>query len=521
MAPLVDISGVSYRYPDAATAALDGVDLAIDGGLTIVAGGSGGGKSTLLRLLNGLIPHQHGGRIAGRAVVDGRDVLRTPPRALATSVGFVFQDAEKQAVHTTVARDIAFGLENLGAAPALMHERVDEVMAAMGIDALRGRSIASLSGGERQRVAVAGALVLRPRLLVLDEPLAQLDDEGAAALLRLCADLVAAGTAVVLAEHRLDDLLPRADGLVTVDAGRVRGPAPPATLAGTLDSAPQVVRLSLAMGWSPPLVDPGALRLAAGHGPAPVLVAADGAGDAWRLDGVTAGPAGLLRGVSVAGSRGEVTVLMGANGSGKTTLLRTLAGLSQAAAGTVWRRGGRVAYLPQNPGALLHRESVRAEVAWTQRRGGAAPGDPAIIAALGVGVLLDSDPRDLSSGQRQRAAIAAVLVGAPSVVLLDEPTRGMDGSARAGLADAVRTLTDGGASVILATHDSDLAATVADRVLRIEDGGVADAGSPVQALSGRRPGATQLGRLFASPGPVTVDAVAARLRAHVGEAARA
>src|ERR1700730_12159544 len=153
MAPLVDIANLRYSYPEMSEAALDGVDLALDGGICVVTGPSGGGKSTLLRLFNGLVPHLHGGRISGRASVDGNDVLRTPARRLATSVGFVFQDAEFQAVHATVERDIAFGLENLGTPPRLMRQRVGDVMERLGIGLLRERTIASLSGGERQRVA--------------------------------------------------------------------------------------------------------------------------------------------------------------------------------------------------------------------------------------------------------------------------------------------------------------------------------------------------------------------------------
>jgi energy-coupling factor transport system ATP-binding protein len=516
MAALVDITGLRYRYPEAATAALDGVDLSIDGGLTVVAGPSGGGKSTLLRLLNGLVPHLYGGRIAGRAIVDGHNVLRTPSRRLATSVGFVFQDAERQAVHATVERDIAFGLENIGMAPAAMRRRVGDVMEALGIAHLRDRTIATLSGGERQRVAVAGAMVLRPRLLVLDEPVSQLDHAGARALLDLCTDLRQSGTAVVVAEHRLDELLPVADALVTIAGGRVDGPATPTTLAASLDSAPQIVRLSRLFGWTPPLLDAAQLRLPAGGCGAARAQPSAGRGSevAWSLEQVTAGHDDLLRDVTIEGRCGEVIAVVGSNGTGKTTLLRVIAGLIAPHSGTVRRRQGRVAYLPQNPAALLHRQSVAAEIEWTMRRSpsradGGDDGD--LLHALGIPAIAGCDPRDLSSGQRQRGAIAAVLCGSPSTVLLDEPTRGMDGDARDGLAAAMRALAARGASVLLATHDSDLAAAVAGRVLLIEEGAVRDVGTPEDALSGTGRHATQLGRLFSSPGPVTVEAVAALL----------
>jgi energy-coupling factor transport system ATP-binding protein len=221
--------------------------------------------------------------------------------------------------------------------------------------------------------------------------------------------------------------------------------------------------------------------------------------------------------VSAGGTAGEVVAVMGRNGAGKSTLLRVIAGLLPVRAGTVWRLPGRVAYLPQNPAALLYRESVAGEIAWTLRanRGGApadGDGDRALLGVLGIDAIAGRDPRDLSSGQRQRGAIAAILCGSPAIALLDEPTRGMDGEARNGLVAAVRILTARGSSVILATHDSDLAAAVADRVLVVGGGRIDDRGIPAAALSGAgNEHATQLGRLFGSPGPVTVEDVAALL----------
>lgn len=525
MAPLVDISGLRYSYPEGPGAALDGVSLALDGGLCLVAGASGGGKSTLLRLLNGLVPHLHGGRVSGRAEVAGQDVLRTPTRRLAGSVGFVFQDAERQSVHATVERDIAFGLENRRVGAGVMAERVGAVMERLGITNLRGRAIAGLSGGERQRVALAGVLVLSPRLLALDEPFAQLDAPASRALLELCLELREGGTALVVAEHRLDALLPVADSVVAVAEGHLSGPGTAASMAAALESAPQVVRLSGVMGWSPPLLDPAPLRPQV-HGrlcqPLQGPASAVAGPEAWRLDGIVAGPADLLEDVSAVGHAGEVVVVMGRNGAGKTTLLRVIAGLALPRAGVAWREGP-VAYLPQNPSALLHRESVDAEVAWTvraQRRGGGrvSPGLAAeLLHTLGLDAIGSRDPRDLSSGQRQRAAVAAILCGTPAIALLDEPTRGMDGPARDALAAAVRLLARQGTCLVIATHDSDLAAAVANRVLVLADGSLREAGTTERALSGPlNEHATQLGRLFEAPGPVTVEAVAACLSPAAG-----
>jgi energy-coupling factor transport system ATP-binding protein len=419
------------------------VELAIETGLTLVAGSSGGGKSTLLRLFDGLVPQFHGGRISGRAVVAGLDPLRTPIPRLATRVGLVFQDVETQSVYGSVEREVAFGLENLGMSRGEMHDRVDEALAELGIEELRERRLSTLSGGERQRVQLSAVLALRPQLVALDEPTSQLDPEGAAAVLAACLKAVDGGRAVVVAEHRLATLLPRADRLLLVEGGRVT------------------------------LGEPGAAGRPAAEARSRPRPRPANAGDAaWELRGVAAGPArdAILEGVSLAGCTGEVVALAGPNGSGKTTLLRTLAGLLPALAGTVRRPPGRTAYLPQDPGALLHLPTVRAEVALTVERTNSDESPDEMLSAFGLLDLADRYPRDLSSGERQRAALAATLAGSPKLVLLDEPTRGMDQAARQCLGAAVRGLTARGSAVVLATHDADLIADLADRTVELRDG---------------------------------------------------
>jgi energy-coupling factor transport system ATP-binding protein len=324
-----------------------------------------------------------------------------------------------------------------------MRDRIDEAVAALGIEPLRGRSLSTLSGGERQRVALAAVLVLRPSLLALDEPTSQLDPVGAAAVLASCRDLAARGHAVVVAEHRLETIGPAANRVVRLEHGRastadgpLRSPVPPVSSAASR-RAPRA-----------------------------------GAEPAWELRDVSAGPAAeaILTGVNLAGARGEVTAIAGPNGSGKTTLLRTIAGLLAPLSGSVTRPGGRTAYLPQNPGALLHLPTVRAEVELTLRRTGSSDSAEPLLEAMGLAGLADRYPRDLSSGQRQRAALAAVLAGSPDLVLLDEPTRGMDAAARAALAGAVGDLTSRGSSVVLATHDSQLIAAIASHVVELSGG---------------------------------------------------
>jgi energy-coupling factor transporter ATP-binding protein EcfA2 len=521
---IATVEHLHYWYPDRATAALVDVNLRLEAGLTVLAGPSGSGKSTLLRLLDGLVPHFHGGTIAGRAAVGGCDVLVTPTRRLAREVGLVFQDPEQQFVSGTVEREVAFGLENLGVAPTAMRERVGEALAAVGAEALRGRSVDSLSGGERQRVALAAALALRPQLVALDEPTSQLDPDGAAALLEACLALVAGGTAVVVAEHRLERLLPAADRLGLLEAGRLEGPLPPARLAEQLTTAPAIVRLGRRLGWSPlPLSVEAAheRRPALGDGARSSAAAAGRTRPsalAWSVRGLTVGYGGrvVLEGVELAGGQGEIVVLMGPNGGGKTTFLRTLGGLLRPRSGRVERLAGRIAYLPQDPAALLHRPTVRAEVEATLRWAGSREPAGRILGELGLLAAAERYPRDLSSGERQRAAIATVLAARPAIALLDEPTRGMDGSARDRLVRVLRRLREEGCAVVVATHDSDLAAEVADRVVRVEDGRLVDLGCPDRALSGATPWATQVGQLYPG-GPVTVEGVLARLAGPVDD----
>jgi energy-coupling factor transport system ATP-binding protein len=441
---IATLTHLTYWYPGGARPALSDASLAVEGGLTVVAGPSGGGKSTLLRIFNGLVPHFHGGRIAGSAAVLGLDVIATSTRKMARHVGFVFQDPELQTIYNVVDREVAFGLENMGVPSRQMSGRVEEALHAAGVAHLAGRAVRTLSGGERQRVALASALAMRPELVVLDEPTSQLDPEGVQMVLAAATRPVADGRSVIISEHRLEQLVRRASGLVLVDGG-------------TLTTADPAM-------WHPPAPPVRSARL----GPL--------GGEAWSLRRVGAGFDGqlVLDGVDLTGRSGEIVALGGPNGGGKTTLLRLIAGSLAPLSGSVWRRPGRIAYLPQNPAALLHRPTLRAEVSFTLERSGELEPPEVIMGELGLLPMADRYPRDLSCGERQRSALAAVLPGNPELVLLDEPTRGIDPSARGALVALISRLRDRGASVVLATHDDDLRNAVADRVINVRDGKVAE-----------------------------------------------
>ncbi len=512
---MIRYEAFGFAYPDGPPV-LEGVDLEIRAGeILLVAGTSGSGKSTLLRAANGLVPHATGGRFSGNVTAFGRSTRDHPPRALADVVGFVHQDPEAQFVVDQVEADLAFVLENLGTDAVTMRRRVEEVLDALDIAHLRDRSPATLSGGERQRCAIAGALAAAPSALVLDEPTSQLDPQGAddvlAALARLNADL---GTTVVLAEHRLERAAPLADRALIVADHRVGQPGTPGEALTAYPGAPSVTRLGRLLGWMPPplTVKDARSRQAPSElgspvattrpAPGPVLVQARAA----RID---IGGRTVLRDVDLEVRRGEVVALLGRNGSGKTTLLRTLSTLHPVAAGLV-HSSAPAAYVPQDPNSLLFAPTVRRELEQTLRLlGRSDAGDVDLwLERLGLVPMAARHPRSLSGGERQRVAVAAVAVGGADLLLLDEPTRGMDAESRLALETAVAAHADAGGGVVLATHDIELAARCATRAVVLGDGEVVADGPARSVLAGSL-FAPQVLRVL--PPFLTVEEVAAAL----------
>jgi energy-coupling factor transport system ATP-binding protein len=488
-----------------------------------VTGPSGSGKSTLLRCLNGLTPHFSGGRFGGVVTVARQDTRQHSPRVLARTTGFVFQDPEAQFVAGRVEDELAFGMEQLGLPPLTMRKRVEEVLDLLGIAALRSRDVTTLSGGERQRVAVATALALQPEILALDEPTSQLDPWGAeeviAALTRLNEDL---GLTIVLAEHRLERVVSHSDRLTVLDGeGSIAHDGPPRTVLGRvgMEMLPPLIGLGRRLNWQPlPLsIKEGRVAQHRDHAAGRVLEAphadvslASGT-PVVSLQGVSAGwnrhP--VLRDIDLELRPGELVGLMGRNGSGKTTLLRLVAGFHRPERGRVLLAGNdtsrlhpadiaqQVGYLPQNPSSLFFAETVAAELAFTLKHHRDLGRDPdAVLSALGLAQATQRHPRDLSGGERERAALAAVLVGAPRVLLLDEPTRGMDAVRKRALTDILTRLRAEGVAILLATHDVELVADVATRVVLLGDGRIVADGGPRQVLSGSLTFATAINKLY-------------------------
>jgi energy-coupling factor transporter ATP-binding protein EcfA2 len=432
------IERLTFSYPGALPALRD-VSISVEPGeLVALLGESGSGKSSLLRALAGLVPHFHGGSFAGRVTVAGHDTRTTRPAELAGTVAALFQDPEDQVVMTKVANEVAFSLENIGVEPAQIWARAEQALESVDAVHLATRRTPELSGGELQRVCLAATLALEPRLLLLDEPTSQLDPQAAEELVALAIRLARErGTAVVLSEQRPALPLEACDRVVFMEAGRIALDAPRAeALAWLAEHRPAWVE-------PPPRHDPAT--------PGELLCSLAGVGFAYA-DGVP-----VLDGADLELHRGEVVALAGPNGSGKTTLAKLAAGLLEPAAGTI-ERHGRTAYLSQDPGRYLVKERVLDEVALAADAGRAR----LAIEQVGLSGYEERHPRDLSSGERERLALASVLAVAPDILVLDEPTRGVDPGRKRELAALLREGA-GERATLVVTHDLVFADTVADR----------------------------------------------------------
>jgi energy-coupling factor transport system ATP-binding protein len=523
---------VTMTYDGADEPVLRDVDLTVpEGCLCLVTGRTGSGKTTLLRSINGLVPRFTGGLLQGRVLVDGHDTSALPPRELAGVVGVVGQDPLASFVTDVVEDELAYGMEQLSIAPEVMRPRVEDTLDLLGIAELRDRPLRDLSGGQQQRVAIGSVLTCHPRVLVLDEPTSALDptaaEEVLAAITRLVHDL---GTTVVLAEHRLERVLQYADVVVRVlDDGHVVHGDPAAVMAEA-PLAPPVVRLGRALGWSPlPLSVRDARRHATllrdGLGSPHLAEPEPDRSAAPRLTatnvGVRHGRVEAVRDVSLSLDAGTVTALMGRNGSGKSSLLWALQGSGTRSSGTVdvagsdtrsaspATRRSLVGLVPQTSGDLLYLETVDDECAQADAESAAAAGTcRALFDDLtGGGVDGAVHPRDLSEGQRLALVLAVQLTAAPSVVLLDEPTRGLDYAAKEQLRTVLRRLADDGAAVVVATHDVEFVATACDRTVVLAQGEVVADGPTAAVVCASPMLAPQVAKVLAPEAWLDVDAV--------------
>ncbi|NLE94632.1 MAG: energy-coupling factor ABC transporter ATP-binding protein, partial [Dehalococcoidia bacterium] len=461
---MIEFRHFTFTYAGHDRPAVEDVSVAIrDGEVVLLVGPSGGGKTTLCRCLNGLIPHFHGGLLRGKVVVDGLDITQHQPREFATRVGMVFQDPENQLVGADVERDIAFGLENLGIPPQRIGERVEQALASLGIAALRRASLATLSGGEKQKAALAAVVAMHPSVLVLDEPTSELDPLSAREFMRSLMRLHDEhGVTIVLVEHRLERVVEYCSRTVVVDRGHI-------VADGDTRSVLDRLAVSTHGVGVPPMAELArAFRLGGIWNGATPLSVAEAQGQFGRFLPLTlpepparrsvpqtvslltaadvsfcySAEAPVLDGVSVSVSPGEMLAVMGRNGSGKTTLVKHFNGLLKPFRGSVRVRAQdtrevsvselarNVGMVFQNPNDHLFADTVEEEILFTlkhlrfdedeaHRRAGE------VLVRFSLEEYRGQYPRSLIGGERQRVALASVVAARPDVLVLDEPTRGL------------------------------------------------------------------------------------------------
>lgn len=516
---IITAEKLSFIYPDG-TAALASVHLDIaEGEFVTVCGASGCGKSTLLRLLKpALAPH---GNVSGGITFCGEALHTLPLSRTASEIGFVMQDPEAGIVTDKVWHELAFSLESAGFKTDEIRRRVGEMAGYFGLESVFERNCAELSGGQKQLVALASAAALHPKLLLLDEPTSQLDPIAAQSFIdtisRFNRDF---GVTVVIAEHRLEELLCVSDRVIVMDNGGIIADCAPRDIckalpeshpmmsampvsmrlyvsAGGRDDAPLSVREGRCNALCRSVLDSMTAEATAERRQGEVLITAKKLWVSFDRNSPD-----VLKRADIEVRSGSVTAILGGNGSGKTTLLKCLAGIVKPLGGSIKRRKGlKCAYLPQDPCEIFTEDSVSDELKTVSD-------DYADIAeSFGLTRLLSHHPYDISGGEQQRLAIAKLMLKKPDVLLLDEPTKGMDALSRKTLCGLLRELCDGGVSVVLVTHDTELAAMCADRCALLFDGELSGEDEPVRFFSENYFYTTPLRRLSRgiSDGIVTLE----------------
>ncbi|NLO89371.1 MAG: energy-coupling factor ABC transporter ATP-binding protein [Clostridia bacterium] len=534
---LFEIQNLTYFYPESSLPALEGVDLSVfEGEFLLMVGDSGSGKTTLAKFLAGLLLDFYGGKIGGRAEYRGIDIVGDRRRVPRGEIAMVFQDPEKQLMMTEVEGEIAFGLENLGFTREEMGRRIAEVMAFMGLTAVKDVPTFELSGGIKQKLVISSVLAMQPRVLIFDEPTSQLDPPSAEEILNLIKRInEELGITVILIEQRLERCFHLADRVLLMDGGKALFCGTPREMIKDCPKErfaliPPVCRFFCQLGFSPvPLtVKEGRRVLKEKLGKRSLPADAEGESffegsshktlyekrrlmELKNVSFVYPNGRQALEGIDFKIGTGEFVAVLGENGAGKTTLLRIMAGLAVPGWGKVdfhcskekraknptFSFPGGAAYLSQNPGDYLIRDTVEEELLFTLKNFGMK--DDGIVDYLLKKLELDrcrkANPRDLSGGEQQRAALASVLVLRPSLLLLDEPTRGLDRFLKIELGNFLTGLIDQGVSVVMATHDVEFAARFARRAVIIHGGEKVYDGEAREVFSRSLFYATQIGKL--------------------------
>lgn len=513
---MIRFKDFSFFYPDSLKPSLDRINVKIEEGeFLVISGPSGGGKSTFLRSINGLIPNFYGGKISGEVLVHGRNASETPTNQMSELVGMVFQDPENQLISNHVEREIAFGMENLCFPNDLMKKRIEEALDAVNISRLRNRITSELSGGQKQKVAIASALAMHPSILLLDEPTSELDPRSAEEVLNVIEKINdELGLTILLVEHRLERVIHHVDRILMIDGGKLIYDGSPRNIKSEhienwKVGLPPVTRLSLNFkdrlnNGIPLTVKEARLSLKGVLSNPKNKISWERKNSSDRISFSMEkvffsydGEKDVLKNISLNVYEGDMIALMGKNASGKTTLVKLMNGLIKQRKGKVLLFGKKigdysiddlikkVGIVFQDPNLHLFNDTVQEEVVFVLRNLEMEEKlidkkVEEILRRFKIYQYRNIYPHDLSGGERQRVALASVLVSEPEILILDEPTRGMDYYLKREL---ISYLREKAKTVIMVTHDVETAAEFADRVILLSEGNIISDGNKRDVLS--------------------------------------